>query len=176
MRSVLVTFLLAGAFCSGCGYAPFTHSLRGPGALDDERLRAVQFYMSDKCVFERRVNTMSGEVAHGKLEMRQGRAIDVVRVPKHTPGVVEAVWPDKLSVSFEPGTWFYFGTRPNEGPNSKYYLLGRFDGRSRRFAVMYAGLEYYQTTDDVCYLEVRRSLSRSKAKEKTTLRGRRLGE
>jgi hypothetical protein len=160
----------------GCGYAPFTHSLRGPGALEDERLRSVQFYMNEKCVFERQVNTVSGEVARGKLEMREGRAIDVVRVPKHTPGVVEAVWPDKLSVSFAPGTWFYFGMRPGEGPNSKYYLLGRFDQRTRRFAVSYAGHEYFQTTDEVCYLEVRRSVRKSKGKDRTTLRGRRVGE
>jgi hypothetical protein len=160
----------------GCGYAPFTHSLRGPGGLDDQRLQAVQFYMNDKCVFERQVNTLSGEVAHGRLEMRQGRAIDVVRVPKHTPGVVEAVWPDQLSVSFAAGTWFYFGMRSEEGAGSKYYLLGRFDQRSKRFAVSYAGQEYYQTSEGVCYLEVRRKLQRSKAKDRTTLRGRRIGE
>jgi len=165
-----------GLVLVGCGYAPFTQSLRGPGALDDQTLQSVQFYMNDKCIFERQVNTVSGEVARGKLEMREGRAIDVVRVPKHTPGVVEAVWPDKLSVSFAPGTWFYFGMRANDGAGSKYYLLGRFDQRTKRFAVSYGGQEYYQTTEDVCYLEVRRSLQRSKARDKTTLRGRRIGE
>ncbi len=160
----------------GCGYAPFTQALRGPGGLDDERLRHVQFYMNEKCVFERQVNTLSGEVARGRLEMREGRAIDVVRVPKHTPGVVEAVWPDQLSVSFAPGTWFYFGMRRREGAGSRYYLLGRFDEQTRRFAVDYGGQVYYQTSEDICYLEVRRSVQRSRAKDRTTLRGRRVGE
>ena len=168
--------LALGLACGGCGYAPLTHGMRAQSGLDDAGLKQVQFYMNEKCVFERQVNTLSGEVARGKVEMREGRAIDVVRVPKHTPGVVEGVWPDKISVSFAPGSWFYFGTRPDEGSLSKYYLLGRFDRESKRFAVIYGNQEYYQTTENLCYLEVRRSLQKSKAKDKTTLRGRRVGE
>ncbi len=168
--------LLAALGTVGCGRATFTQAMREGYGVDDARLHEVQFYMGSRCVLERQVNQATGEVVHGRLQVRSGRAIDVVRIPRHTPGVVEFPIPDGLAVSFAPGTFFYFGPDPRRGPHSPYFLLGRYDRPTRRFLVLHAGVEYELVSKKPCELVVHKRETRSRSRERTTLPGRRLGE
>jgi hypothetical protein len=173
VRIAAITFALSPV---SCGYSAFTRAMRDGYGVDAASLREVQFYMGDRCVLERQVNQSTGEVVHGRLEVRSGSAIDVVRVPRHTPGLLEFPTPDGLAVSFAPGTFFYFGPDPRQGPGSPYYLLGRYDRTTRRFMVLHAGVEYALVSPEPCALVVRKHESRSRSRDRTTLRGRRLGE
>jgi hypothetical protein len=170
--------LVLGAALAACAprYGTFTHGMRTAYGVDDARLRAVQFYTSTSCSFERQIDTRSGEVARGAVRMRSGRAIDVVRIPRHTPGVVEQVGAGAIGVSFAAGNTLDFGVRLEEGPASRYYLLGRYDPLARLYVVRIAGQDYYQTSKAPCTLSVRRSRERSHERRRRTLPGRRLDE
>ncbi len=172
----LLLALLASLGATGCGFAPFTQAMRDGYGVDEARLGEVQFFMGSKCVLERQINQASGEIVHGRLRVRSGSAIDVVRIPRHTPGVLEFPTPDGLAVSFAPGTFFYFGPDPRRCPDSPYYLLGRYDRSTRRFLVLHAGVEYVLRSPEPCELVVRKRETRSRSRERTTLPGRRLGE
>ncbi|MBN2197259.1 MAG: hypothetical protein JW751_30940 [Polyangiaceae bacterium] len=168
--------LLTSLITTGCGYGAFTQAMRQSYGMDDARLREVQFFMSHRCVLERTVNESTGEVARGRLEIRSGVAIDVVRIPKRTPGVLEFALPDQLAVSFAPGSRFFFGPDPRAGPGAPYSLLGKYDRVSHRFLVLHGGAEYALVSKKPCQLVVHRRETRSRSRDRTTLPGRRLGE
>lgn len=172
----IVPFLLLSSLAAGCGGTVFTQAMRQDFGADDARLREVQFFLGNRCVLERQVNQATGEIARGRLEIRSGVAVDVVRIPKRTPGVLEFALPEQLAVSFAPGTFFYFGPDPRRGPGAPYSLLGRYDRASRRFLVLHGGAEYALVSSKPCQLEVRRREKRVRSRARTTLPGRRLGE
>lgn len=89
----------------------FTQELRTSNRLTVDELKMLQYYATTDILLQRTMSSSEREVgsAH-KLVMRQGQRIDEVLVEKNTPGIAVDVGSDWLSISFEEGSFFNFGS------------------------------------------------------------------
>lgn len=111
MSPRLALTLAGAALLAGCGpsFVPFTVELQDQYRLTDADVKNLQFYNSDEIVLRREAGGDKSQVTGShKLLVVQGKSIDEVVIPKHTPGVVAQIEPGVLHVSFEPGGSFVF--------------------------------------------------------------------
>jgi hypothetical protein len=134
----------------------FTESQRLRYELDEQELRALQYYLSDRIVLERVAKEGTSRVKRGQLIVRSGTAIQQVYVERGTRGAVEAHGQVGdgvdgrygLEISFELGAPLRFaptseGTYSLAGP-ARGGLLGLllFGGSRPRFEVEFDGAKW----------------------------------
>lgn len=123
MKNLLLLFVLVGLI-SCKNYTPFTKALYEQHGWSDEELHRIQFYLSDPITLRRELTGASGEIIHGDIKVIDGRKVEVVTIPKKTPGVLEFTRDgDQLAIRFEDGHERYLMFGPNPRYGHKYMLL-----------------------------------------------------
>ena len=123
MRALILFFALVTlASCSNL--SPFTKSMYDKYQWSENELRRIQFYLSDDIVLKRQLSTGTKEIVNGDIKIINGKKVEVVTIPKGTPGVMEFT-PDKkrIAVRFEEGGERYLMFGPNPKFGGKYMLL-----------------------------------------------------
>lgn len=164
---VFIAFLaLIGLPSCSPQLSPFTRNVYEKSNLSDDALKKVQFYLSDNLVLTRDIEEGgTAQVLGGKITMKNGRKVEVVRFDRGTPGVfLLRPEDDHFAISFESGDdarFLIFG--PNPKMEGRYVLLAS-EWKNRRGKVTYAG-EKFRTNEDAFYLNLMVNLKRIRTEE-----------
>ncbi len=142
MRKPLIRLLLAATVsglsggCADSHYSarvPYTDRLLQELDIPLEARPALQYYLSrDVHLVRARVRGDSG-VRQGRVISGAEREFEEVTIERGTPGVAVGMGRDWLAISFSPGTYLYFVSRPQqhewlydgEAVSGRYYLYSR---------------------------------------------------
>jgi hypothetical protein len=119
--------MTTGFLGTGKAYLYMSDALVRTYNLTGEELSRLQYYVSKDITFSHEVTDGSREVAHGKLVLRNGKAVNEIFIAELTPGI--AVDSRKLgstttlAVSFEDGTSLEFSSQAS-AKNSRMCLAG----------------------------------------------------
>jgi hypothetical protein len=169
--------MLVALTMSACATAPtlvpFTQELRAQFNLDDQKLRGLQYYVSQPIVLNRDLAQGEATVTpgHGLLITRD-RRIEQVKVEPLTPGIADSASETALFVSFEPGQSLRFGA--GDDRSGPYVLLAKkWEGDVGD--LFYAGKDWKAigTSGDAKLLVDLKELNRLKVQTRT-LPGRKL--
>ena len=90
----------------------------------EDELQRIQFYLSDDIVLKRELVSGTKEIINGDIKIIDGKKIEVVKIPKGTPGIMEFTQDKKsLAVRFEEGGERYLMFGPNPKYGGRYMLL-----------------------------------------------------
>jgi hypothetical protein len=111
---------LALALLTGCSsLVPFTHELRTTNNLTNDDLKNLQFYVSNRIILRRELDSGSRQVTGThKLLLLSGHTVEEVVVEARTPGIAVAVTDGSISVSFEPGSFITFAPSGDPAPQA----------------------------------------------------------
>lgn len=102
-------------------FVPFSRELQMKLAAYNVDVRRVQFYIDQKLVLTRALDSAKAEVASGTVRFINGKLINEIVIPAYTPGIIESADLNGVRVSFESGNSFLFV--PAEGED-KYVVAG----------------------------------------------------
>jgi len=142
IRIVIISLaVICSTSCSS--YTPFTQSLYDTNGWTERDLERIQFYVSEDLILQRNFQEGDTRISGGKIQMKDGRRIERVIIPKHTPGVlIDLPSSDRFVISFDPesdAANLRFGPNPSQG---RQYLLLAKDWNRGRGRVLYDGREY----------------------------------
>jgi hypothetical protein len=83
--------------------------------------KRVQFYIDQKLILTRNLDSGKAEVSSGTIRFINGKKINEIVIPAYTPGIIESADLNGIRVSFEPGSSFLFV--PAEGED-KFVVSG----------------------------------------------------
>ena len=166
-------------FTAGCTRKViFTQQIREKAEHYKLDLRQVQFYIDRKVVIKRELdlNEAAG-ISGGKIVIENGKAINEVKIKKHTPGICENYGTDSLTISFEAGNGksFIFGTRKyKEAPPSDFYIMYSHPGEVHNAEITYEGKTFYIEEGTDAGLCIRRDEIFKYDKTKHIVKGRKI--
>ncbi len=175
---IRMTLLALAALCaSSCSsYTPFTQSLYDENRWTERDLERIQFYVSEDLILQRNFKEGDTRISGGKIQMKDGRRVERVIIPKHTPGVlIDLPSSDRFIISFDPqsdAANLRFGPNPQRG--RQYYLLAK-DWSRGKGTVLYDGREYtIQTRGGAAKLLVDLRYRKRENVKSTTVGGRKV--
>jgi hypothetical protein len=102
-------------------YVAFSRELQMKLMAYNVDVKRVQFYIDQKLILTRALDSAKAEVASGSVRFINGKLINEIIIPAYTPGIVESADLNGLRVSFENGNSFLFV--PAEGED-KFVVAG----------------------------------------------------
>ncbi|GAB4250613.1 MAG: hypothetical protein Kow0079_04020 [Vicingaceae bacterium] len=125
---------------------PFTNAVKEKYNLDTEKIKKLQFYISQDVTLQRgdESNEEQKFDKDGKLIVQSSASVDRVYIPAGTPGVaVNVMEGNKIAVSFDENgddsKFLVFGDPNNRG---RYYLMGA-EWNNGKGKINYGGKVYY---------------------------------
>lgn len=120
---------------------PYTQNIAKDAQLNDEQIKAVQFYVSNDIVLYHYLDNATTEVVGGEIKIIDGRKVEEIIIASGTPGVAVGREGNQIMISFDAdGSFLRFA--PNPGYGGKYTLMAKdWDGRNG--IVQYAGSDFY---------------------------------
>jgi len=179
MKSTFTTlFAVFTLFVTSCGpkLVPFTGDFELETGLNKEQLKNVQFYNSGPIILFREINNNTTEIIRGEIKMMDGKQLEQIVIPPNTPGVVINSNPQRLGVSFEPGTdrFLVFGQNPHQ--SNAYTLLAK-DWKNSIGSVEYDGKQFKINTESAAiYLIVNTKRLKDLKFSSRTAKGRTVGK
>lgn len=175
MKYIYLVLIIAFAFTSCKNLQPFTEKDKQENNWTNEDLQRIQFYTSEDIKLQRKATSGSTKIEGGKIEVINGEKMEVIRIPKGTPGVVEYASgnDNRLGISFElGGRYIMFGPNPSKG--NRYYLLAS-DWKNNIGKVTYDGNIYFTSPESgTSYLLVDMRKLRVVSKKERELKGRKI--
>lgn len=123
--TLLVFSLIFMASCATTNRRPLTKSLTIDYGLTEERLKGIQFYLSQEIVLRSVKKYGSSEINRGQVVIEDGSEEDLIIFPEGTPGVLLFQTAEgHLAISFDDSDgYLMFG--PNPKANNRYALLAK---------------------------------------------------
>lgn len=87
-------------------YIPFSRELQMKLSAYNVDVKRVQFYIDQKLVLTRNLDSAKAEVKSGTISFTNGKLINEIIIPAYTPGIVESADMNGIRVSFENGSSF----------------------------------------------------------------------
>ena len=100
-KLLLLTSLIAFA-CTSCS-VHFTSALRKQLEDSNVAMNRVQFYNSQSFALQRELSSTETEIEGGKIQIKEGKRIEIINIPKSTPAVATHTGIDTIFVRFEEG-------------------------------------------------------------------------
>ena len=181
MKSLKLTIgaLCALFFLASCSprLTPFTEQLYNDFGWNEGQLKQIQFYLSEDLVMRRQLSAGSSEIlSGGKIRVENGRRVEVVTVPRGTPGVfLFSPKRDHFAISFESDDkYLMFGPNPKAG--NRFVLLGS-DWSRNGGMVTYGGQKFrVERNDAFAGLLVNLKKIQKTERQSRTARGRTVGK
>lgn len=156
----LILLLFAAVIASGCASdgisarVPYTDRLLKELQIGPDARPALQYYLSRDIHLVRAAVRGDAGVSRGRLISDATRVLDEVIIERGSPGVVVGSGRDWLAVSFAPGTYLYFVSRPQannwlyepDAISGRYYLYAR--NWRWNSGTVWLGDRTYQAVDD----------------------------
>lgn len=141
---ILLSVVIILASCSNL--SPFTKNLYERYDWSNEDLQRIQFYLSDDIILKRQLVGGKQEIINGDVKIIDGKKVEIVKIPKGTPGVFEFM-PDqeRMAIRFEENSDNFLMFGPNPRYSGRYMLLAS-EWNRRSGKVHYDG-KTYRTED-----------------------------
>ena len=81
----------------------FTSDVRNKLESKNVDLRKLQYYIDNDVVFKREISSDTAKVTAGKVLFQNGKYYQTISLLADTKGICTAVYPDRLTLSFEAG-------------------------------------------------------------------------
>lgn len=170
--------LLVWALSSACSTmgspesVPFTHDMIKRYNITNDTATSIQFYTGEDCTLEREIVATEGGVVRGELIYRDDKTIEVVHIPRGTPGIGFGVSDKGVQVSFERGTFLDFGPPSGASPGpGVVYEIQTTPKEDNPSCVLYDGNCYQQISPGICHLKVSARNLKSNVRNDRTLPG-----
>lgn len=141
--NILIALPLVMAACSS-PKTYFTSNIRNRVENNRLPLEKIQFYADRDIVLRRDMETGETKVTAGVVKIENGHSVNIVTLPKNTPGVCTVVKNNIVGISFEAGDNKYltFGKTKTGQPNDPYRILAN-DWVSDYGVINYDGKKYH---------------------------------
>ena len=144
-----IVYMLIGIWLvmSSCSptLSPYTNKIQNSLNLNDEKMKGIQFYLSEIVVLSREARQGDATVREGKIRIRNGRKVEEIIFEKGTQGVyLFSPKANHLAISFERDDNRYLIFGPNPKVRGKYVLLAK-DWKDGYGKIRY-GENIYQTS------------------------------
>lgn len=155
----------------------FTEDLYHEQGWSEEELKQIQFYVSHDIHLKRQLTGGKSEIISGKIKIENGRKVELVVIPKGTPGTfLFSPKSNRFAISFEEGgdkRYLMFG--PNRKYNDRFVMLAS-DWKRRNGTVNYDGKKWKVDSDDAyaALLVDMRKITKTDVNSRTA-KGRRIG-
>ena len=126
MKKLLFFALILFSLGSCKNLEPFTQDLYEREGWTESDLRKIQFYLSQEVTLKRQKVDDDTEIKEGEVQMKSGRQIEEVVIPKGTPGVlIEIPSKNLFHISFDTDDNKYLVFGPNINRGNKYVILAK---------------------------------------------------
>ncbi len=140
-RKWIILFLITGVLTTSCSdKVLFTRQMQQLLYENEINMRHVQFYNSKKIVLKRNLTSEETDVASGKILFENGKYIEEIIIPKHTPGVAVKSGKNYLNIAFENDKRKYLKFLLNYNNN---YQLSAKEWDKNYGKIKYDTLTYY---------------------------------
>jgi len=142
MKAGIILGFCTALFFSSCSdtLSPYTTQVQRSAQLNEEKLKQIQFYISDEIVLQRNLSGSETTISGGTVKMVNGREVEEIIIPSGTPGIVIGSSGNLLHVSFdESGNFLRFG--PNQGVGGRYTVMA-YDWQGSTGYVMYGDKQF----------------------------------
>ncbi len=156
----------------------FTSSIRNRVENNRVPLEKIQFYADRDIVLRRDMETGETKVNAGVVKFENGHYVNIVTLPKNTPGVCTVVKNNIVGISFEAGDNKYltFGKTKNAQPNDPYRILAN-DWVSDYGVINYDGKKYHiQPEGTEAAILIKTKMLKTYSLEERKMKGRTVSE
>lgn len=103
-----------------------TKSIYVNSGLTEQKLRNLQFYLSDEVTLYRQSKSKESAIENGSIRIVKGKQIEEIVFPKGTPGLfVNSLDKDKLAISFDENQKAILVFGPHPKYSDKYVVLAK---------------------------------------------------
>jgi len=152
----------------------FTSNIRSRVESNQVPLEKIQFYADRDIVLRRDLETGETRVNAGVVKIENGHSVNIVTLPKNTPGICTVVKNNVVGISFEPGENHYlnFGKTKNAQPNDPYRILAS-EWVNDYGVVNYDGKKYHiQSEGTNAAILIKTKMLRKNTLEERKMKGR----
>ena len=156
----------------------FTASIRSRVEANQQPLDNVQFYADRDIVLRRDMETGETKVTAGTVKIENGHSVNIITLPKNTPGICTVVKNNIVGISFEPGENHYltFGKTKNAQPNDPYRILAN-DWINDYGVINYDGKKYHiQAEGTNAAILIKTKVLKKYTVEERKMKGRTVGD
>jgi hypothetical protein len=176
MKKTILYLFLIPLLVSACRSSKtyFTAGIRSRVEANQQALEKIQFYADRDIVLRRDMETGETKVTSGKVKMENGHYVNIVTLPKNTPGVCTFVKNNIVGISFETGDnrFLTFGKTKNAQGNDPYRILAN-DWVSDYGVINYDGKKYHiQSEGTNAALLIKTKLLKKYKVEERIMKGR----
>jgi hypothetical protein len=94
--------ILFTLFVSSCS-VQFTSTLRKQLENSNVEIRNIQFYNSRTFALQRELSSQETGIVGGKIKIKQGKKVEIIKIPSRTPAVVDSIDKETLFIIYEQG-------------------------------------------------------------------------
>jgi hypothetical protein len=178
-----LVFIFSVVIFSSCT-VQFTSTMKTELEKNNVDIKKIQFYNSQSFVLQRELSSTETGIDKGKIKIREGKRIEIVKIPQKTPSVCDSISGEKLYIIFEYGKDKLIPFVSDS--YNKYYSLitpgstdvpldikNYSDNTSSKFygTISYDGKSYYYGYLSKPKLKVKKSQVEKVLKETRTLNG-----
>ena len=95
----LITITLLMISCA----VQFTSTMKKELESSDIDFSKIQFYNSESFALQREMSSSETGIEKGKIKTKEGKQIEIVKIPQRKPAVCDSIVGDKLYIIFEYG-------------------------------------------------------------------------
>lgn len=159
--------------CAGSRKVAFTQEIRNKLETQNIDLSKLQYYVDGDIVLAREVSSENAKIEKGELVFRNGKYYETITLKRNTPGVCTAVYPNRLSVSFDENN---VGFLPFvQAANNTYQILNNDIYNTNSSVIWYNGTQYILNYfNNPPTLLIKKSVINKTNNESKIMRGRKL--
>ncbi len=142
MKNLFLLSVIVFMFSSCVTYAPITEKIITQNQWKEEDLKKIQFYTSHEIQLYRQAVQGSTTIVHGEIKIVNGKEVEMITIPRRTPGVLTFLNDGRFAVTFEEGETYYlmFGAVQSKGGR---YLLLASDWKEDIGEITYGNEKYF---------------------------------
>ncbi len=177
MKKILLGLLTVSLLMS-CGSSKyFNEDYRQSIESAGKNIKDVQFYNDGKIVLQRKVNSDDLQTTKGKVKFKRGRYVEIIKIPKNTPGVCIKDNIKGLIISFEKNDNLninFLGNKDKSfyriSDDKNWLLTKQVDNRY----IQYGEKRYEVIKGSSVQLKMKDKIKYEKKKDKRKVKGRKI--
>lgn len=165
--------LLTLSSCAGTKKVEFTQDVRNKLEAQNIDLSKLQYYIDGDIVLAREVSSENAKVEKGELVFRNGKYYETITLKRYTPGVCTAVYPNRLSISFDENSSSFLPFI--QAANNTYQIINNNIYNTNSSVIWYNGTQYILNYfGNPPTLLIKKSVINKTNNESKIMRGRKL--
>lgn len=168
---ILTIFLLSS--CAGTRKVAFTQDIRNILESKNIDLTTLQYYVDGDVVLAREISSDTAKVVKGEVVLQNGKYYETITLKSNTPGVCTAVYPNRVSVSFDANNNNFLPFV--QAANNAYQILNNDVYGNNVSVIWYNGLQYILNyTGHIPNLLIKKSVINKSNTDNKIMKGRKI--